>query len=96
MTEYIVAFKRKSNGPGACVVTWSSFNSKEDFDAVFRTDAYSDEDILEQGITQKRAIELVRKTPPEARFDAALENSRGMGPEVMAMELANAAFANRS
>jgi hypothetical protein len=56
-------------------VTWTTFRSKEAFDAWYTDEIRSRERIVEEGITRERALELVGLTPKACRRAAALQDA---------------------
>jgi len=72
--DYIVSF-RNTLGGHAGVITWTSFESKDAFDAWMNEGNASSLEVVEEGITQERAIELTRSTPIASYFRAAVEDS---------------------
>lgn len=66
--DYNVSFRyTKAAGGYEGVITWSSFKSKEAFDKWWAENpgVREKQEIVEQGITSERAIELTRSTPVE-------------------------------
>jgi len=72
--SYVVIFKNtKVCGGYAGVITWTVFESKNKFDELFDDKMRSRSEVLEEGVTEERAIELVCQTPLSCRVAAALE-----------------------
>jgi len=99
MSGYNVAF-RYTDGGYAGVVTWSSFGSKHEFDDWRRNGGGKGEEVVEEGITQERAIELTRTTPLRSRIAAAIDEStdRDTGEvnnDLLRRHLRNVALASR-
>lgn len=80
MTEtkgYFAAFRCTSKENGhAGIITWSRFDSKKDFDDFWKGQDHSIQEIVEEGITSERAVELVQTTPHQAYINAAIMDSR--------------------
>lgn len=71
---YAVALRYTSKAGGyAGVVTWSNFASKADFDNWLAS--CDDQEVVEEGITDERAMELSLATPIKCRLMAAVEDS---------------------
>ncbi len=97
---YIVALRYTKGAGGYCgVVTWTQFPSKEEFDKVRKQFLNSsNQEVVEEGITDERAIELSKQTPAECRINAAVEESRIPGTnlvdgEALSHHLTNAILA---
>ncbi len=78
--EYLVAFKRtEATGGYRGIITWTGWPSKAEFDAWRGSpdgkEALKMEEVLEEGITKERALELVRSVPIECRITAAMEEA---------------------
>jgi hypothetical protein len=73
---YIVSF-RYTQAAGAYdgVITWTPFSSKEEFDKLRRNGSFKTQVVVEEGITQERAIELTRSTPVTSYRRVALFES---------------------
>ncbi|MBI3572108.1 hypothetical protein HY091_01065 [Candidatus Kaiserbacteria bacterium] len=72
--EYIVALRyTKEAGGYAGVVTWTVSPSKAAFDAQFKD--YKDLEVVEEGISEERAIQLCKSTPPQSLLLAALQDA---------------------
>jgi hypothetical protein len=69
--SYNVAFRTK-NGSHAGVVTWSSYASAEAFETWYTEALKNEYDVVERGISDKRAVQLVRETPKSVRLKIAL------------------------
>ncbi len=90
---YIVAFR---NDIG--VVTWTTFESKADFDEKFKK--YSNTTIVEEDITSERAVKLVKTTPPQSYTMAAMRNATDpvtgvVNPTLLSHEMAKAMYGIR-
>ena len=71
---YNVALRyNKLAGGYAGVITWTSFKNKTHFDKWFAR--VKDREIVEEGITQERAVALARTTSFASRVAAALEEA---------------------
>ena len=94
-TGYNVALRyNKAAGGYEGVITWTSFSSKADFDKWFREKEPKDQDVVEEGISDKRAVALTRTTPKVAYIRSALEDSLddshdGVNLEIFGFKLAN-------
>ncbi len=76
MSGYNVAFRyTQAAGGYAGIVTWSSFGSKQEFDDWRKNGGGEEEEVVEEGITQERAIELTRTTPLHSYVAAAIDES---------------------
>ncbi len=77
--EYLVAFRgTEAAGGFKGIVTWTAFTSKEDFDKWCAREGKKSLEkagILEEGITEDRAVELTKSTPIESRITAAMEQA---------------------
>ena len=59
MSEYIVALRYTAAARAhAGIVTWTSFHSKEDFDKWFSNGENREQEVVEEEITEERAIRL--------------------------------------
>lgn len=76
MDSYIVAFRytRKTKGYHG-IMTWTRFPSKEYFDNWYTPELRTKQEIVEEGITQERAIELTHQTPFACRIAAAFQEA---------------------
>lgn len=99
--NYNVAFRYTAAAGGYHgVVTWSTYPSKEYFDEKVRPRlSEMHEEILEEGISSERAVELVRQTPFAARVrvalqEATLPGSDEVDDEILRMHLAQAILAD--
>lgn len=54
---YNVVFKTIAEGPYKGVITWSTFDSKEEFDKWFSTKLKNMYEIVDQGVTSEKAVE---------------------------------------
>ncbi len=96
---YRVVFVYTANAGGyEGVRTWSIFESKESFQAFYTDDIRANEEIVEEGISEERCIELVKQTPAICRVTAAIENNTNpatgrVNISMLAMELEGAAMA---
>lgn len=74
--DYIVALRyTAAAGAHAGIVTWTPFGSKMEFDEWFKNGGSKEQEVVEQDITQERAIELARKTPLGSYTRAAIHES---------------------
>jgi len=78
-TGYLVAFLGTEEAGGyKGIITWTAFTSKEEFDkwcAGVGKECLKRTGILEEGITEERAVELTKSTPIESRITAAMEEA---------------------
>ena len=105
MGSYNVAFRytREAGGYHG-VMTWTSFSSKEDFDKWYTPDIKAREEVVEEGISEERAIELTRSTPLACRVAAGIQEATGDGGKVdkkvdkavLGMTIKNAIIAERA
>jgi hypothetical protein len=73
---YNVVFRRLGDGTHQGVVTWSSYDSKEHFDKCYTDERRLKEEVVEEGVSTERALELC-STPEAAQGTiAALERER--------------------
>lgn len=73
-------------------ITWTTFESKEEFDSWYSDDIKKGKRVVEEGVSQERCVELVRQTPRACRMAAAVEASQDpetgrIHPEILRMEL---------
>lgn len=92
--SYNVTFRytKKTEGYHG-VMFWSSFPSKEDFDRFFTDNIRQNQEIVEEGVSDKRCIELTNSTPLACRIAAALQEATGLNGKVngniLKLKLAN-------
>jgi len=92
---YNVAFVYTKEAKGyAGIITWTSFESKEEFDKFYTDDIKAHESVVEEGISEERCIELTKRTPASARIAAAKQEAGGCQDRLV-FQLAMAAFAIR-
>ena len=76
MSRYNVVFRlTASAGAHAGIITWTSFSSKEDFDAKMKETPLPHHEVLAEGVSEEEAIELTRTTPLKYRIAAAIAES---------------------
>jgi hypothetical protein len=80
----------------AGIITWSTFPTKEEFDAWHASQ--SEQEIVEEGISEDRCVELVRTTPVAARaaaafFDSTDQTTGTLDPKMLGGELERLRFA---
>ena len=76
MSDHIVALRyTAAAGDYAGVITWTPFTSKKDFDEWFNTIGKKDQEVVEEGISEERAIELCQTTPLRSYVAAAIDES---------------------
>ncbi len=97
-SEYNVAFVYTAEAGGyEGVRTWTSFESKEDFDAWYTPDIRSQQEVLEEGVSPERAVELCEQTPMMSYVGASMADAtRADGSvdlDIAAMKLEVVAFA---
>jgi len=74
--SYIVAFRyTKATGGYHGIVTWTSFDSKEEFEKWYTPDIREREEVVEEGTTDDRAIELTNQTPLACRIAACAQDA---------------------
>lgn len=106
MTGYFVVFEYTQKAGGYCGVrTYTSYSSKEEFDRerLKMPNLLSGEMIvLDEGVSEKRREELIRKTPLASYVGAALEEATmpdgSLDPDLLELHLINAkvVIANRT
>lgn len=78
------------------IVTWTSFSSKADFDKWYTDEIRAREEVVEEGISQNRAMQLVDSTPLKCRIAAAKQDATEpdgtVNEFILEMELAKVAF----
>lgn len=73
---YLVVFKNVATGSGYNGIrTQTSFEDKDAFDEWFDDEMKSIYEVVEQGVTEERALWLVSGTPASCRIKAALQAS---------------------
>ena len=98
MSGYIVALRYTAAAGGyAGVITWTRFKSKEGFDAWFNDGGNKDHEVVEEGITEGRAIALCDTTPLRslitAAFEASTDKSTGqINPKILVDQMRQAGF----
>lgn len=76
MSEHIVALRYTAAANGhAGIVTWTPFPSKQEFDDWFKNIGHKEQEVVEEGITEERAIELCQTTPLRSYVRAAITES---------------------
>jgi hypothetical protein len=76
--SYNVAFVgTAASGYYEGVITWSSYLSKEEFDKAYTPEMRAKQAIVEEGITDERAVELAKQTPEACIRRASLANLMG-------------------
>jgi hypothetical protein len=91
---YNVAFRgTKKTGGYHGVITWSSFADKESFDKWYTDDIREREEVVDEGISAERCIELVHSTPISCRVAASIQDATGsdgeINREILRLEIAN-------
>lgn len=84
--DYIVVFRRAS-GPGQGVVTWTLFASKEEFEREQNEIKAGGREVIEEGVSSERALELVRKAPFIAYLNVAYHEATGADGRVDSKKL---------
>jgi hypothetical protein len=89
--SYNVAFRYEG------IVTWTGFADKAAFDA-WRLAKGADQEVVEEGISVERCIQLVFSTPPGARIEAAYAHATmadgQVNDAILRHELMKAKFGN--
>lgn len=94
-SEYIVALRyTKAAGGYAGVVTWTPFPSKAEFDKWFEEMGNKDQEVVEEGITDARAIELSQRTPLRSYVRAAVEEATDPRTGIVDRDIANLKMQN--
>lgn len=95
--RYYAVLRYHDHVPGyAGIMTWTGAASKAEFDEWHN--AQGDQEVVEEGISAERCIELTRKTPAgayvEAAYFAATNPQTGdINDELLAFQLEKAEFA---
>ena len=95
-SEYNVALRYNENAGGyAGIVTWSSFESKAEFDSWFAAEGSEqrEQEVVAEGITQEEAVALCKKTPLMSYVKAAIEDATDMTTGEVDLRLAKARMA---
>jgi hypothetical protein len=75
--NYIVAFRGISSTNGyKGVITWTPYADKAEFDAWWAKQDKTLQEVVEEGITSERAVELTLSTPIQSRLNAAVMDAR--------------------
>jgi hypothetical protein len=95
--SYNVSFRYTAAAGGyQGIITWTSFASKKDFDEWYTEERRAHQEVVEEGISEERAVELTCSTPLKCRLAAAKQEATyedGTFDEaIFEMELANVAF----
>lgn len=98
MERYNVVFRyTKEAGGYHGVMTSTSFSSKEEFDKWYTPEIRAREEIVEEGITDERAVELVHQTPFACRIAASIQEATDpdgkVDKDILKMQIKNALFA---
>jgi hypothetical protein len=73
---YNVAFRYTAKtGAHRGVCTWTTFESKEEFDNWYTDEHREREEVIAKGVSNETCIELTRQTPLSSRLRVALHNS---------------------
>lgn len=92
--SYNVVYKyNESKGGYAGVIFWVGYSSKQEFEKFLTEDKKKDSDVVEQGISEERCIELTKQTPDICRLTAAVQDSIVAGTvniELLRVHLRNA------
>ncbi|MDD4761919.1 MAG: hypothetical protein PHZ25_02770 [Candidatus Pacebacteria bacterium] len=74
--EYNVAFRKTSKTGGfQGIITWMSFSSKNDFEKWYTDEIREQNEVVEEGITEERAVELTKTTPIKCWIAAAKQKA---------------------
>lgn len=80
---YNVAFRyTKEAGGYHGVIFWTSYSNKEEFNKLFTDEMKKKMEVVEEGITEERAIELTRTTPVACRVAAKIQDAAGECGEI--------------
>ncbi len=96
--DYNVVFRYARQAGGYCgVITWTSFLCKEEFDAWYTSKLRADQGVVAEGVTQERAVALVKTTHPFCYLTAGLEEAKHpvtgeINPVILAHKLETALF----
>ena len=102
MSEYNVAFANtRAMGAQEGIITWTPFESKEEFDKFYTNDMKRFFRVIEEGISNERCIELVKQTPIACRIAAAIAESEDsetgeINQELLKFRLEMVKFATRN
>ena len=97
--EYIVVLAyNKAAGGYAGVRTWSPYSSKTEFDAWFKSIGHKDHEVVDEGVTEDRAIEICSQTRGRNYLRAALDEATDrrtgrVNPELARMRMMTVALA---
>ncbi len=95
VTEYLVALRyTKAAGGYAGVVTWTPFPSKADFDKWFEEIGKKEQEVVEEGITEARAIELSQLTPLRSYCRAAVQEATDPATGIVNRDIADLKMQN--
>jgi hypothetical protein len=80
------------------VITWTSFKNEADFNDWYTPDIERRERVIARGVTQEKAIELVRQTPAACDLASCVEEATDpetgeLNPEIFQMRLTTVALA---
>jgi len=74
---YNVAFRYTEKTAGYHgIITWSSFVDKAVFDVWYTPKIKARMEVVEEGISDERAVELTRSTPLECRIASSVQEAR--------------------
>ncbi|PLX27958.1 hypothetical protein C0583_01840 [Candidatus Parcubacteria bacterium] len=80
------------------IITWTSFESKEDFDKFYTEKIRENQEVVEEGISEERCMDLTATTPLACRIAAAHEEANSSGGEIskfiLEAEMQKAVFAH--
>jgi len=96
--RYNVAFVYTKKAEGyEGVRTWTTFESKAGFDKWYTDKVKAMQTVLEEDITEERAIQLTEQTPVSSYVGAAIQEASNpdgsINPELLKLELQNLALA---
>lgn len=96
--SYNVVFRTIiEEGGHAGIITWTSFESKEKFDAWFTPKLRTWYEVVAEGVTSEEAVKLTRQTPIASRLTAAraaaTDKHGHVNPEIYGFQPSNALFA---
>ncbi|HUD08568.1 MAG TPA: hypothetical protein VMQ48_00580 [Candidatus Saccharimonadales bacterium] len=100
MGDYNVAFRyTRKAGAYHGVVNWTSFSSREEFQQMYTPERQEHQEVVEEGITEERAIQLTFQTPLSCRLAASIgeatDEAGNINPTLLEVLLANSIYAER-
>lgn len=100
MVRYNVAFRyTKKTGGFHGNITWTTFANKEEFDKWYTPKICERQEIVEEGITEERAIELVQTVPFACRIAACVQGATTpdgeINQDILEAKMATTLFADQ-